>query len=145
MTVYGAIVAGNSRDGRLIRIGPDHFEGTKRLPNGKLDRKKFRMQKADARRAWEEWRDEEPEERPAPPKQERDVRFVDVKEKQMATTTKKEAEEKVYALAIVGGAPLYVFRSLDKAAAVCDALTQAAKASGFAAKYDVVEVKEWKE
>ena len=33
--------------------------------------------------------------------------------------------------------------SFDKAVAVCDALTLGAKASGFAATYDVVEVKKW--
>lgn len=149
MTAYGTIIAGNSRDGKLVCIGANHYEGTKPMPNGKQDRKKFKMPKKDAIAAWTEWRDEEPDTRPDRPKRKKDVKFVNVKGKQMASSSlpgpPKPPEEKVYALAIVGGAPLYVFRSLDKAAAVCDALTQAAKASGFAAKYDVVEVKEWKE
>lgn len=42
-----------------------------------------------------------------------------------------------------GGVAVAWCESFDKAVAVCDALTLGAKASGFAATYDVVEVKKW--
>lgn len=63
----------------------------------------------------------------------------------MAVTKNEGGQPKLYALLVVGGAPLYVFDNEDKAFAVHDALTAAAKASGFAAKYDVVEVERWVE
>lgn len=44
---------------------------------------------------------------------------------------------------VVGGTPVFVVRDEDKALSVCDALAAGAKASGFDAKYDVVEVKVW--
>lgn len=44
---------------------------------------------------------------------------------------------------VVGGVAVAWCESFDKAVAVCDALTLGAKASGFAATYDVVEVKKW--
>ena len=44
---------------------------------------------------------------------------------------------------MVGGVAVAWCESFDKAVAVCDALTLGAKASGFAATYDVVEVKKW--
>lgn len=56
---------------------------------------------------------------------------------------KDEEMDTIYTIQIVGGASIAWTESFDKAVAVCDALTLAAKASGFAAKYDVVEVKRW--
>lgn len=148
MTVMGKTIDGNMRDGRLICIGSNCFEGTKRLPNGKFDRKKFRMPRKQAVERWRQWRDEEW--RQQAKSENREFACDEAKKEGetevMATTTAKKADDgKLYALAVVGGAPLYVFKSFDKASSVCDALTQAAKASGFAAKYDVVEVREWQE
>lgn len=48
-----------------------------------------------------------------------------------------------FGLGTVIGVAVAWCESFDKAVAVCDALTLGAKASGFAATYDVVEVKKW--
>lgn len=61
----------------------------------------------------------------------------------MATTTNAKLD-KIYVVMVVGGVAVAWCESFDKAVAVCDALTLGAKASGFAATYDVVEVKKWK-
>lgn len=49
----------------------------------------------------------------------------------------------IYVVMVVGGVAVAWCETFDKACAVCDALTLGAKASGFAAKYDVIEVKKW--
>ena len=75
-----------------------------------------------------------------------------LKDEKAAATATKEASNmeknttetsNMYVLTVVGGAPIYWFDSEDKAFAVCDALTAAAEASGFAAKYDVTVIKKW--
>lgn len=60
----------------------------------------------------------------------------------MATTADAKLD-KIYVVMVVGGVAVAWCESFDKAVAVCDALTLGAKASGFAATYDVVEVKKW--
>lgn len=148
MTATNKVVAGNARGGLLFCTGMDTCEGTRPGKNGGYERKRFRMRKADALRAWSEWKSEGAAKNgrgALRPKEE--IRPVEEKGNAMATGEKKAAEEKdaIYALCVVGGAPLYIFRSWDKAAAVHDALTAAAKASGFNARYDVVKVREWLE
>ena len=49
----------------------------------------------------------------------------------------------IYVLTVVGGGPLYWFDDEDRAFAFCDALTAAAKASGFDARYDVSRIEKW--
>lgn len=49
----------------------------------------------------------------------------------------------VYVVQVVGGPAIYFTDDFDVAASVCDGLAAGAKASGFAAAYDVVEVKRW--
>lgn len=55
----------------------------------------------------------------------------------------KNRTDLIYVVMVVGGVAVAWCETFDKAAAVCDALTLGAKASGFAASYDVVEVKKW--
>lgn len=69
---------------------------------------------------------------------------------EMATSKSNKAmsstggdNEKTYVVMVVGGAPIFVVEDFENAASICDALTAGAEASGFAAKYDVVEVKRW--
>lgn len=66
----------------------------------------------------------------------------EVKGADMATTADAKLD-KIYVVMVVGGVAVAWCESFDKAVAVCDALTLGAKASGFAATYDVVEVKKW--
>lgn len=63
--------------------------------------------------------------------------------KKMAQKSQSAASGTVYVVMVVGGTPVFVVRDEDKALSVCDALAAGAKASGFDAKYDVVEVKVW--
>ena len=132
-------VAGNASRGYLVTAGVNEYEGSRPARRGKFEYKTFRMRRAQAIEAWEEWNAAGFEALAA-----EDVRRKSV-EKKAREIYQQEPAGKTYALVVVGGAPLYTFRSLDKAAAVCDALTDAAKASGFAAKYDVVEMREWPE
>lgn len=158
--VGGKILSGDKHNGQLMRISHGTFTGTCRIEStGQMDRKRFvNGDWRAAVREYEEWcarvreRDmekrrrlcgykggataETAKTRPEPKEPERG-------EKSMKTTDTAAAQPKLYALAVVGGATLYVFDNEDKAFAVCDALTAAAKASGFAAKYDVTEVKRW--
>lgn len=60
-----------------------------------------------------------------------------------ATEPKPATPDTTYVVMVVGGAPIFVVEDFEHAVSVCDALAAGAKASGFAAKYDVVEVKRW--
>lgn len=139
------VIAGNSREGTLTYNG-HYYVGTCYVPStGRFDRKKFDMPRHEALRMWREWcgrlRAADLEKRTEAVKAK--PRAADVESKEDVTVEQKAGERKIYALCVVGGASLYVFESFDKACSVCDALTMAAKASGFSAKYDVVEVKRW--
>lgn len=63
--------------------------------------------------------------------------------KSTRTADKHQDSDVTYVVMVVGGAPIFVVEDFDHAASVCDALAAGAKASGFSAKYDVVEVKRW--
>ena len=149
-----AVIRGNRNDGRLVKIGASAYRGERRCADGRLDSRIFRdVNTKEALFQWETWREagarsdmaamaekvKARSETPTPaPKQEAE------RGEAMIKADKTEAPP-LYVLTIVGGGPLYVFDCEDKAFAVCDALTAAAKVSGFAAKYDVSEVKRWTE
>lgn len=122
--------------------------GTYQMPDGKMDRRMFNCAtNKDAIRAYTDWcadmdarileemeekvrpkaKAQQPKEKPAytEPFKKDEVKGAD-----MATTADAKLD-KIYVVMVVGGV------------AVCDALTLGAKASGFAATYDVVEVKKW--
>ena len=149
------IVTGNSQTGILYRQSAGGaYRGTRITVDGKTDSRIFKG--LDSPKAaitvWREWQDAEvAKERRAMQKKAgradepgASLRIVEESEEEVATQKDSRSGE-VYALVVVGGAPLYWFESYDKAMAVQDALTHAAKASGFAAKYDVCEVKRWAE
>lgn len=143
--------------------GGTFWEGTYEMPNGKMNRKRFRAEDTRcAKELYADWcrelsaevRDEMREKvRPKAQKKAPDVSENAECEKGARQTTgesgkenemgKDDTMDKIYTIQIVGGASIAWTESFDKAVAVCDALTLAAKASGFVAKYDVVEVKRW--
>lgn len=156
----GSTVAGNTNDGILKWRGGGSFEGTVRLSNGRFDRRRFLVENdakriTSARREWEEWKAEvRQEERKkmhdrAQGKEREHVTKLPPREVRKDMTTPKTSKtstpsaDKVYVVMVVGGAPVFVVDDFEHAASVCDALTAGAEASGFAAKYDVVEVKRW--
>lgn len=144
--------------------GGTFWEGTYEMPNGKMNRKRFRAEDTGrAKELYADWCREQSEElgremkervRPKPRKETagnaestaggKSVSGNDGGGKRKeAEMEKDESMDKIYTIQVVGGASIAWTESFDKAVAVCDALTLAAKASGFAAKYDVVEVKRW--
>ena len=148
-----AVIRGNRNDGRLVKISASAYRGERRCADGRMDSRIFRDVNAkEAAFQWETWKEAGARsdiaanaarvkaklETPAP------KQVAAEKGEAMAKADKTEAPP-LYVLTIVGGGPLYVFDGEDKAFAVCDALTAAAKMSGFAAKYDVSEVKRWAE
>ena len=146
----GRAVAGNRHDGNLIDMRERGFIGTCFRPTtGKMERKRFTT--TSQRQAIEEWADwcesvraAEQEKMAARCKLKTDVADATVTEMEVPNMEKDNtAEKKCYVLTVVGGGPLCWFDDKDKAFAVCDALTAAAKASGFAAQYDVSPIKKW--
>lgn len=59
MTSRVVIVAGDRANGQLRAVGPDAYEGTRRLPNGKFASKRFHGDRAEAELDWRMWGDEE--------------------------------------------------------------------------------------
>ena len=138
------------------------YEGTYLLPDGKFDRRKFNVtSNAEAIESYTAWCEDmdkrlleamrekvrpkgrkvqkAEEERPNPGRPETN-RVTKGKEMAGSVSSKQDV---IYVVMVVGGVAVTYCDTFDKAAAVCDALTLGAKASGFAAKYDVVEVKKW--
>lgn len=173
MPSKGMVIAGNSHDGCLISISMGRYEGSVRLQDGRFDRKMFtgsNLRANEAKFMWETWKDavrEKESERmrlrinPSAMKKpakdssvvealnekaeefERKAQEISDGGKKMAQKSQSAASGTVYVVMVVGGTPVFVVRDEDKALSVCDALAAGAKASGFDAKYDVVEVKVW--
>ena len=173
MPSKGMVIAGNSHDGCLISISRGRYEGSVRLHDGRFDRKVFtgpNLRSNEAKFMWETWKDavrkkegERMRLRVNPSAMKESVKDSTVVEalnekaeeferkaqeiadggKKMAQKSQSAASGTVYVVMVVGGTPVFVVRDEDKALSVCDALAAGAKASGFDAKYDVVEVKVW--
>lgn len=129
----------NQQGGRGKLYGPTHgatYMGTYQMPDGKMDRRMFNCAtNKDAIKAYTDWCAD------------MDARILEEMEEKVRPKAKaqqpKEKLDKIYVVMVVGGVAVAWCESFDKAVAVCDALTLGAKASGFAATYDVVEVKKW--
>lgn len=140
------------------------YEGTYLLPSGKFDRRIFKQpSNAKAIAAYTEWcagmderimREMADAVRPGRSKDAAAAKaptgeIETSEEKKMPTANGEKpyhgslSLSNIYVVMVVGGVAVAWCETFDKAAAVCDALTLGAKASGFAAKYDVVEVKKW--
>lgn len=173
MPSKGMVIAGNSHDGCLISISMGRYEGSVRLQDGRFDRKIFtgpNLRANEAKFMWETWkgavRKKERERmriraNPSAMKElakdssviealnekaekfERKAQEIADGGKKMAQKSQSAASGTAYVVMVVGGTPVFVVRDEDKALSVCDALAAGAKASGFDAKYDVVEVKVW--
>lgn len=173
MPSKGMVIAGNSHDGCLISISMGRYEGSVRLQDGRFDRKVFtgpNLRANEAKFMWETWKDavrKKESDRmrlrvnPSAMKElakdgssiealnekaedfERKAQEIADGGKKMAQKSQSAASGTVYVVMVVGGTPVFVVRDEDKALSVCDALAAGAKASGFDAKYDVVEVKVW--
>ena len=157
MTRQGTVIAGNQRYGRLWRVRPDVFRGEWVDRRGKLHTKEFTgVTGPEARFQWRYWQEQmdgrqaadmrlaarrqaerEDARAAATPKQ------ATTKEAEMPSKETKAPGGAVYVVTVVGGAPIRYAADQDTALAVAEALEAAAKASGFAAKYDVVEVQPW--
>ena len=173
MSAKGMVIAGNSHDGCLISISMGWYEGSVRLQDGRFDRKMFtgsNLRANEAKFMWETWKDavrkkeiERMRSRVSPSAMkgsakdssvievlnekaaefERKAQEISYGGKKVAQKSQSAASGTVYVVMVVGGTPVFVVRDEDKALSVCDALAAGAKASGFDAKYDVVEVKVW--
>ena len=173
MSVKGMVIAGNSHDGNLVSISMGRYEGTVRLQNGRFDRKVFtgpNLRAKEAKFMWETWKDavrkkehEQMKFRASPSAMKELARNDSVAEvinekaeeferkaqeitdggKKVAQKSQDAMSGTVYVVMVVGGTPVFVVCDEYKALSVCDALAAGAKASGFDAKYDVVEVKVW--
>lgn len=161
------VIAGDRFNGVLMSY-TTYYVGTCLVPStGKFDRKRFTGSRGEALSDWNAWCEEvresdlaerrrgvsrhvaPPSQRPAagrgriaadnpqPRKSEEPTAMRTANEKP------SKSPSKVYVVQVVGGPAIYYADDFDVAAAVCDGLAAGAKASGFAAAYDVVEVKRW--
>lgn len=140
------VIAGDRHSGRLTHTSANAYKGERRRMDGRMDSRIFHAtSNTEATFMWETWKEAgaRADRAALAARAKRAPKQTDKAEEQSMNTNTSPAG--LYVLTVVGGAPLYVFDNEDKAFAVCDALTAAAKASGFAAKYDVSEVKKWAE
>lgn len=149
--VRNKVVAGNKYRGYLETAGRNKYHGSVRLPSGKFASRFFSApNNIKALEMWTEWANEQRAAtgelarkfRPEPAEMKEETNHMATKATTTAAT-KPKLPDSIYCVVIVGGAPVIYTADQDKALAVASALETAAKVSGFAAKYDVVEVKAW--
>lgn len=80
---------------------------------------------------------------PEPEKEEPPVESAEEHPEQGDSVRPDTLPVSVFVVQVVGGPAIYYTDDFDVAVQVCDGLSAGAKASGFAAAYDVAEVKRW--
>lgn len=154
--------------GKLFsRRGDGSWEGTYQRPDGKTQRKRFRAENTmRAKEQYVSWCEEQDaffekekrqkaevksqkiglQEAPAPkrvPPENPVSETQGEEEKGRKAVEETKPTGTIYVITVASGVCISWTDSLEKAVAICDALAEAARASGFDAKYDVAEVKKW--
>lgn len=121
------VVAGDKENGRLVLTSTDgkQYDGYRRKPNGKMEKKRFTGRKEEAIADWERWKDEKE------PDWVTGERAVEVCEEKPAEKPVEEPEEfvaseKVWLVTFTGvGGKTWLFYDADKALMVADSLNSA--------------------
>ena len=149
---HESVIAGSTKTGRLISVGPNSFIGERIGPKRVMESKRFNCKRSQIVERWKAWQEEAkqeayisvtPERKPAHPKAEQPV-----KEKPDVPTPTKQASrpDAVYLLAFKGqrtSKPLAAYLDLGEAISMQDALTVALDVQGLEGEYTVDEIPVW--
>ena len=145
----GMVIAGNTRYGRLIRVGQHTYEGERVNAGGKFETRKFAGSELDVRREWAEWRQRGVDAATIHVEkvQARQASRATVKEqeKEQIVTDKKQERKTMYVLSFQGRTKKDVALFEDEEAAMkyAQALEAALDATGMEGSYHVDELPVW--
>lgn len=146
---HESVIAGSTKTGRLISVGPNTFIGERIGPKRVMESKRFNCKRSQVLQLWKEWQDEakeaayisvKPERKPRPKPQPK-------KEVPAMPTPKQVARpETVYLLAFKGqrtSKPVAVYLDMGEAINTQDALTVSLDVTGTEGEYTVDEIPVW--
>lgn len=150
---HESVIAGSTKTGRLISVGPNTFIGERIGPNRVMESKRFNCKRSQIMERWQAWQEEakqeayisvKPDRKPAQPK----AKQQPVKEQPAMPTPTKQASrpDAVYLLAFKGqrtSKPLAAYLDLGEAISMQDALTVALDVQGLEGEYTVDEIPVW--
>lgn len=144
------VIAGNTKTGRLIAVGPNTFIGERIGPKRTMESKRFNCKRAEIFQLWQAWRDEAKPEafisvetRRTKPKQQTKPK---PKEEVSPVAAPKQEPKAVYLLAFKGqrsSKPLAVYFDMGEAISMQDALSVALDVQGIEGEYTVDEIPVW--
>lgn len=141
------VIAGNTKTGRLISVGPNTYIGERIGPKRQMEQKRFYCSKSQANQMWRDWQEEAKQEAFIRVKTERKPRQQ--KEIQDMPTVAKEQVKRptvVYLLAFKGqrtSKPVAAYIDFEAAINMQDALTVALDVQGVEGEYTVEEIPVW--
>lgn len=150
---HESVIAGSTKTGRLIAVGPNMFIGERIGPKRAMESKRFNCKRSQIIERWQAWQEEakqeayisvKPERKPAQPK----VKPQPAKEQPAMPTPTKQASrpDAVYLLAFKGqrtSKPVAVYFDMGEAINTQDALTVALDVTGTDGEYTVDEIPVW--
>ena len=143
------VIAGNTRYGRLIRVGQHTYEGERISAGGKFETRKFAGSELDVRKEWAEWRQRGVDAATIHVEkvQARQASRATAKEqeKEQTVTDKKQDRKTMYVLSFQGRTKKDVALFEDEEAAMkyAQALEAALDATGMEGSYHVDELPVW--
>lgn len=149
------VIAGNTKTGRFISVGPNVYIGERIGPKSRMEQKRFFNRRDKAFEAWREWQREVDAEVFIRPKPERtkpkrpeptQEKPADVKEVEEVAQQAKPEQRYMYLLAFQGQRStkgIAVFERMEDAVDMSDALTVALDVNGQEGKYIVEELPIW--
>lgn len=141
-----SVIAGNTKNGRLISIGPDSFIGERIGPKRQMESKRFLCRRNEVERQWRAWQEEAKQEAFIAVENTKSKPDKDVKKVAASTTNEKKGQTFMYLLSFKAqrsSKPIAVYRTMEDVIDMSDALTLALEVAGTDGNYTVEEVPVW--
>ena len=148
---HESIIAGSTKTGRLIAVGPNTFIGERIGPRRTMESRRFYCKRSQIVERWKAWQEEAkqeayisvtPERKPKPKQKPQPKK----EEPQVPTPKQAQKPENVYLLAFKGqrtSKPVAVYFDMGEAINTQDALTVALDVTGTEGEYTVEEIPVW--
>lgn len=148
---HESVIAGSTKTGRLISVGPNTFIGERVGPKRVMESKRFNCKRSQVFQLWHDWQEEakaeafisvKPERKSKPKPQPKPKKEVPA----MPTPKQLAKPETVYLLAFKGqrtSKPVAVYLDMEEAINTQDASTVALDVAGYEGEYTVEEIPVW--
>lgn len=148
---HESVIAGSTKTGRLISVGPNTYIGERIGPRRTMESRRFYCKRSQIVERWKAWQEEaapdafisvKPERKPKPKQKPQPKK----EEPQVPTPKQAQKPESVYLLAFKGqrtSKPVAVYFDMGEAINTQDALTVALDVTGTEGEYTVDEIPVW--